>query len=444
MTYDFDRKVVAVLGMARSGMACADVLTALGAQVRLYDQKPAEALGAAVSSARALGIEPKVGGAPVDYDGLDALITSPGVPKTSPVLQDAVARGVPVWSEIEAAYQVALAPILAVTGTNGKTTTAVLLGEMLRAAGRETFVAGNITAGAIAMPLIKAAHEASPEAAIVAEISSFQLEWIEAFRPKIAALLNITPDHGDRQTWEEYVAAKWRIFENQTADDFAVLPSDLSRQHEREMIASRLLVFGGPNMAQSLQVLCPQAQVKLPGSHNVENILAAAAMATAFGVGRYAICKTIETFAGVVHRLEYVATIDGIRFINNSMCTNAAAFQKSLDALPETKVVIAGGVYKGSDLGLIAQAVVGSSVRAVVLIGKSAPEIERALNEAGFPRVFRAGSLPEAVSGARALAETGDAVMLAPACASFDMFRDFEDRGDQFKAAVRKMAEQPG
>ncbi len=174
----------------------------------------------------ALGLTPIVGGAPLDYSGLDYVVTSPGVRKDAPVLQNAVAAGVPVLGEIEAAYRIARAPILAITGTNGKTTTTVLLGEMLKAAGIETYIAGNIAAGDIAMPLIKAAFLAPPEAAIVAEISSFQLEWISTFRPKVAALLNITPDHGDRQTWEEYVAAKWRIFENQTEDDFAVVRDD--------------------------------------------------------------------------------------------------------------------------------------------------------------------------------------------------------------------------
>ena len=216
MHTEFENKTVAVLGLARSGLACAEVLTQLGARVRLYDAKPADQLEYAIAAANALGLTPRVGDVPVNYGELDYLITSPGVRKDAPVLQEAVAAGVPVLGEIEAAYRIARAPILAITGTNGKTTTTVLLGEMLKAAGIETYIAGNIAAGDLAMPLIKAAYLAGPDAAIVAEISSFQLEWISTFRPKVAALLNITPDHGDRQTWEEYVAAKWRIFENQT------------------------------------------------------------------------------------------------------------------------------------------------------------------------------------------------------------------------------------
>jgi len=437
---EFDGKTVAVIGLARSGLACAEALTQLGARVRLYDGKPAEQLTAAIEAARALGIEPGVGDAPVDYGELDYLITSPGVPKGAPVLQEAVARGVPVLGEIEAAYRIAQAPILAITGTNGKTTTTVLLGEMLKAAGIETYVAGNIAAGDIAMPLIKAAHMAAPDAAIVAEISSFQLEWISTFRPKVAALLNITLDHGDRQTWDEYVTAKWRLFENQTRDDFAVLHNDLKQDAQRERLAAKLLVFGGQSTDDSLRALCPQAEIKLPGAHNRENVLAAAAMATAFGVGRQAICRVAGTFTGVVHRLEYVATIGGVRYVNNSMCTNIAAFEKSLGALPEPKIVVAGGVFKGDDLAPIARAVQENNVKALVLIGQSAPDFEQAVRDIGYSAVERATTIVDAVKTAQSLAAPGDTVLLAPACASFDMFRDFEDRGDQFKAAVKALS----
>ena len=452
---------MAVLGLARSGLACAEVLTALGAHVRLYDSKPADALLPAIAQARKLGIEPVVGGAPVAYDGLDYLITSPGVPKRAPVLTEAVARGVPVIGEIEAAYRIARAPILAITGTNGKTTTTVLLGEMLRAAGFETYIGGNVAAGEIAMPLITAAYLAGPDAAIVAEISSFQLEWIDTFRPKVAALLNITPDHADRQTWDEYVAAKWRIFENQTAEDFAVLSNDFLQWPQRGGVKSFIWEYGcdesdefmvysfGENIivdAQELEYeLCKLSEIKLPGKHNVENIMAAAAMATAFGVGVEPIRQVATTFTGVVHRLEYVATLDGVRYINNSMCTNVVAFEKSLAALPEPKVVIAGGVFKGDigELSAIAQSVQDSNVRSLVLIGRSAVQMEAAARDAGYQSVHHAAGLAEAVGLARTLAKPGDTVLLAPACASFDMFRDFEDRGDQFKAAVRRLAETP-
>ncbi len=476
---EFAHKTVAVVGLARSGVACARVLTELGATVQVYDSKPESALDPVhVAAARALGVELRLGGVPVDYVELDYLITSPGVPKSAPVLQDAVAAGVPVLGEIEAAYRVARAPILAITGTNGKTTTTVLLGEMLRAAGIETFVAGNIAAGEIALPLIEAAHKAPAGAAIVAEISSFQLEWVTTFRPKVAALLNITPDHQDRQTWDEYVAAKWRIFAFQGADGFAVLNwtllkdkhlahaidpnvtwftvvgpganvhlGDLGEEYtvycshrEDDVVLIRFGWFesdGKTFHAQEDTCLCNASEVKLPGAHNLDNICAAAAMATAFGVGVEPIQRVATTFTGVVHRLEYVDTVDGARYVNNSMCTNAAAFARSLEALPEPKVVIAGGVWKGGALAPLVDAVKDNNTRAVVLIGKSAGEMEAALRGAGYANVVNAGTLATAVSEARRLAQVGDTVLLAPACASFDQFRDFEDRGEQFKALVR-------
>jgi len=464
---EFANKTVAVVGLARSGLACCEVLTALGARVIPYDGKPADQIAEAVAEVEALGLTPITGGAPLDYGALDYLVTSPGVRRDAPVLQNAVAAGVPVLGEIEAAYRITRAPILAITGTNGKTTTTVLLGEMLRAAEIETFIAGNIAAGDLAMPLIKAAHLAPPEAAIIAEISSFQLEWISTFRPKVAALLNISPDHGDRQTWEEYVAAKWRIFENQDNGQEAVVHKDLFINPDYgsyfdEMIAriwsfgpnvvdncsawrdeEALYVAGKPEFTNWLNQspeICKISEVNLPGQHNRDNILAAAAMATAFGVGIEPIRQVATTFTGVVHRLEYVGTSGGVRYINNSMCTNAAAFEKSLEALPEPKVVIAGGVFKGGDVATLASAVVGNNVRALVLIGRSAPEIDTACRAAGYDNIHRAETLGDAVAQAAALAQAGDAVLLAPACASFDMFRDFEDRGDQFKAAVQDLS----
>ncbi len=491
MQTEFQNKTVAVVGLARSGRACCDVLTRLGATVIPWDSKPAADLTEAVAELAALRLTPLTGGAVLDYAALDYVVTSPGVRKDAAVLQGAVAAGVPVLGEIEAAYRIARAPILAITGTNGKTTTTVLLAEMLKAAGIQTYIAGNIAAGDIALPLIRAAYEAPAEAAIVAEISSFQLEWVSTFRPKVAALLNITPDHGDRQTWEEYVAAKWRIFEFQTADDVAVsnanLPSDASAINDhmdgfmtnaeviwwsfdaepQEWNCDRSVWMGGTTIyvspsqeastttyATPMQVdgkeikgevilspptaeLCQVADIKLPGAHNLENIMAAAAMATAFGVGVEPIRQVVTTFTGVVHRLEYVGTMDGVKYVNNSMCTNADAFDKSLAALPEPKVVIAGGVFKGGDVGQLGKSVAAHNVRALVLIGRSAPEIDAAALAAGFTDTHRAGTLAEAVAMATGLAQPGDTVLLAPACASFDMFRDFEDRGDQFKELVR-------
>ncbi len=429
MTTEFSGKTVGVVGLARSGVACAQVLTRLGAQVRVYDGSPEHKLNAGhVAAVRALGIEPCFGDAPIDYSDLDYLVTSPGVRKSAPILQRAARANVPVLGEIEAAYRIARAPILAITGTNGKTTTTVLLGEMLRAAGMTTYIAGNIAAGDIAMPLIQAAFDAGEDAAIVAEISSFQLEWTSTFRPKVAALLNITPDHADRQTWDEYVDAKWRLFAHQGAGDWAILPLALSTDARAAGLSVVSFSASDPF----------PGEIALPGTHNKENVLAAAAMARAFGVSEQSIQQVAAEFKGVVHRLETVDTINGVRFVNNSMCTNTAAFERSLEALPEPKVVIAGGVFKGGadEMAQIAQSVVRHNVRALVLIGKSAPALEDAARAAGFANITQAPTLAQAVAEARRLAQPGDTVLLAPACASFDMFRDFEDRGMQFKEAV--------
>ena len=456
MNTEFNNKTIAVVGLARSGLACCDVLTKLGAHVVPYDGKPAASLTDAIAHLSTLGLTPLTGGAALDYSKLDYVITSPGVRKDAAVLQDAVKAGVPVLGEIEAAYRIARAPILAITGTNGKTTTTLLLGEMLKAAGIKTYIAGNIAAGDIALPLIQAAFDAPPEAAIVAEISSFQLEWISTFRPKVAALLNISPDHSDRQSWEEYVAAKWRIFENQTEDDFTVIGASLASASQENLLCAVQWGFGHPcfqeqrvttngvdihidfNLSDEVDYayICKVDEIKLPGAHNLENIMAAAAMATAFGIGIEPIRQVATTFTGVVHRLEYVETIAGVKYVNNSMCTNADAFAKSLEALPEPKVVIAGGVFKGGDVTTLADAVVQNNVKALVLIGRSAPQIEAAARAAGYKAIHQAGTLADAVTTAAGLAQPGDTVLLAPACASFDMFQDFEDRGDQFKAAV--------
>jgi UDP-N-acetylmuramoylalanine--D-glutamate ligase len=467
MAYDFTNKRVAVIGMARSGLAAAEVLAERDAKVTLYDSKPAEELGEALDRAKKAGIAAVAAANSVGE--ADLVVTSPGVRKSAPILQDALSRNIPIWGEIEAAYRIASAPILAITGTNGKTTTTILVGEMMKAAGYETYIAGNIAAGEIALPLIKAAHVASESAVIVAEISSFQLEWIDQFRPRVAALLNITSDHLDRQSWDEYVAAKWRIFENLTKDDAAVLGETVFRGEEyRDQVQelkrrTQIWAFGSDNSDDQLSswftntyvcvdsshagvnvgidLVCRLSEVKLPGQHNLENICAAAAMATAFGIEVEPIREVATAFTGVVHRLEYVATISGVRYINNSMCTNNAAYARSLEAVPEPKIVLTGGVYKGGDIAPLADAVAKNNVRTLVLFGKSSREIEDAGRRQGYESIRLVETLADAVEVASREAKPGDAVILNPGCASFDQFRDFEDRGDKFKELVNKLAE---
>ena len=339
---EFENAKIAVVGLGRSGLACAEVLTALGATVRIYDSKPPVQIAAGIEAAAKFGAGVYAADEPIDLAWVDIVVTSPGVPKSSPQLQRAVDARVRVIGEIEAAYRIAKAPIVGITGTNGKTTTTVLVGEMLRAAGRNAFVGGNIAAGDIALPLIKAAHEAAMDDIIVAEISTFQLEWIDRFQPKVGAILNITPDHADRQTWDEYVAAKWRMFENQTADDLAVISDDLAVDPHAAAVRSKIARFGPSEAVDIVESILPVSEVKLPGRHNLDNLAAAILMVRAFDVDDAAVAQVAREFGGVVHRLETVLSIDGVRYINNSMCTNVDAFDKSLAALPEPKVVIMG------------------------------------------------------------------------------------------------------
>ena len=452
----YSGKNVAVIGMARTGMAVAEVLRGLGANVTLYDRKPESELTDAVAQASRLGVSARVGSDEVNLNGADMVIPSPGVARSAPSLVEAVRRGVEIVSEIEVAYQLSPAPIVAVTGTNGKTTTTVLIGLMLRADGRDTFIAGNVVAGDIRMPLITATSRAKKDSVIVAEISSFQLEWIRTFKPKVAALLNIGSDHMDRYaSLEEYAEAKANIFRNQQPDDFTVVNADhpfvmklagaaaskivgFSRVRELDegafVRANEIIVRLGGRETR----ICRLDEIRVPGDFNVENILAASLAAMAIGARPEAIAEAIRAFRGVEHRLEVVAEIDGVEYINNSMCTNVDAVVNSIQAIKRPVVVIAGGKDKGtSDWAPFAD-VVKQRVKSLVLVGESAPVLEAAVRKTGYASITNASSMKEAVEAAREEAVSGDTILLAPGCASFDMFRGFEERGEVFKALVRE------
>lgn len=455
-------------------MAVAEVMSGLGATVALYDRKPASELTEALESARAFGVEARPETEDIDLANTDLLVTSPGVPISHPAFSEAKRRGIEVISEIELAYRIAKAPIIAITGTNGKTTTTVLTGRMLMADGRETYIAGNVLAGDIKLPLITAAANASPDGVIVAEISTFQLEWISTFRPKIAALLNVTSDHMDRHTSvEEYAGLKARIFENQTPGDFSIVNAENAftaglAQHGYASVGSsprsitvrgHLLSFArlselgegafvrGNDLVVRLNgretVVCTRSDIQIPGEHNVENVLAASLAAAAFGAKPESIRQAVREFAGVEHRLEPVATVEGVRYINNSMCTNVDAAVRSVEAIEGPQIVIAGGKDKGSDYTALAEAF-KRRAKHVVLIGADAGLIESAARKAGYEKTTHAESMQDAVDKARALAEAGDTVVLTPACASFDMFRSFEHRGQVFKDIVKDYAGKAG
>jgi len=395
------------------------------------------------------------------------------VPKTAAALQEAVRRGIPVWSEIELACRLTDAPIVAVTGTNGKTTTTLLIAAMLEAAGRNALVAGNVSADEIKRTLVDAAFatsrtaDAGPQDAIlVAEISSFQLEWVEQFAPRVGVLTNITPDHLNRHAdFEEYARTKARLFAAQGPEDWAVIGYDNPaaraigqlplRARRCWFTKSACRTFGpapGPAawleddvLTVGLEAGAPVAILRraempaaLPGLHSVENVLAAAAAARAMGAPAGAIAEAVRRFAGVAHRMERVAEVGGVLYINNSMCTNVAAAVCSLAAMDRPTILIAGGADKDLDFAPLVPTL-RARAKHVVLIGSVAEKMEKTFTAGGYTALSRAGSLEEAVRKARDLARPGEAVLLAPACASFDMFADFEARGVAFRQAVHQL-----
>lgn len=446
---------VLVVGAGKSGQAAAKVLFSLGAEVTLTDLKPAASLNLD-------GLPPRVkvvaGRYPaVRPGGYDLVVTSPGVPLTEAPLQEAVAAGIPVWSEIELAYRLARQPMVAVTGTNGKTTTTALIGQMFRDAGHKAIVAGNI-----GVPLVAEVLDAAQEAVLVVEVSSFQLETVHTFAPKVAVILNITPDHLDRHgDLNSYRAAKARIFARQKPEDWAVLNFDdplvrslgaqvpgrviyFSTRHE---LGEGVFIAGGMViLARSGECLplLPVAELSLRGRHNWENCLAAMAAAWAFGLPATSLAHTLRTFPGVPHRLEPVATIDGVTYINDSKGTNPEATMRALEAFSEPIVLIAGGRNKGASFDALAEKMRGK-VRHLILLGEAAPLLEEAAKAAGVGEISRVPDMAAAVARARAVASPGDVVLLSPACASWDMFTNYEERGEVFKDLVRRQAErQPG
>ncbi len=389
-------KRAVVLGLARSGQAAAALLERNGIEVVRVD--------------RTLGNDADTG----LLDGADVLVKSPGVPRDNPLVR---AARIPIWSEVELGYRLLGNPILGVTGTNGKTTTSEWLGAIFRAAGREVAVAGNVGRALSAV-------DAPPDAWIVCELSSFQLEDVHEFRPRIAVLLNLEPDHLDRHgTFEDYRAAKLRIFENQTAEDTAVLPRGFGDVPGR---ARRVWFAAGDPLP---------AEPGLPGEHNRENAAAATAAARAAEIPDDAIAAALRSFPGVEHRLEAVAEIGGVRYVNDSKATNTAAARRAIGAYDVPLHVILGGSSKGEPFDELARELHGRAY----LIGETADDLAEALDRAGAP-YLRCGDLAAAVAAAAREAAPGEVVLLSPACASYDQFRDFEQRGEEFRRLVQNLS----
>jgi UDP-N-acetylmuramoylalanine--D-glutamate ligase len=444
-------KTVSVVGLAKSGVAAARLVRRLGGRVLASDSSPLESLSAEARGLPGEGCALWAGGHPDEaFHGADLVVVSPGVPLELPALAAARARGVLVIGELELAWRVMEADVIAITGTNGKTTTTALTGELLRTQVRPVLVGGNI-----GTPLAEHALEFPGDGIVVAETSSFQLDTTDRFRPRVGAILNITPDHLDRHgTFERYVDAKARMLANQTPTDCAVLNADDpvtaglgSRARGRVIWFSRLttlshgvFIYDGWIVAKlngSTERICPVSDITLRGQHNVENVLAATACALWTGMAPSAIRRGIAAFRGVAHRIERVHDDRGVVYYNDSKGTNVDSTIKALESFSEPVILIAGGKGKGQDFGPLAHAA-GGRVRHAVLIGQDRAQIAAALAAAGVPSES-AESMEEAVRRAREAARVGDVVLLSPACASFDMFRNFEHRGDVFKSVVRAL-----
>lgn len=445
----FANKRVLVVGGGLSGQAVAEFLVVKGAQVTLTDSRDREKLGAVAQRLENQGVTLALGAYPlVSKENYDLVVMSPGVPLTVAPAVQAQATDIPILGELELAYTFAQAPIVAITGTNGKTTTTTLVGEMFRDAGYKSLVGGNI-----GLPLVSEIENYSPEDVVVAEVSSFQLETTHTFAPKVAVILNMTPDHLDRHgSMEAYIDAKARIFAHQKQDDVTVLNYDdpitrelaqhcpagvifFSRQHILEkgsFIQNGKIVVADEH---GIHEVVGVESLKIPGNHNLENALAATAAGFYMGLPPEKLAQTLSTFAGVAHRLEYVATINGVDYINDSKGTNPDAAMKALDAYQVPIVLLAGGKNKGVSFADFA-AKIQEKVRVLITLGVHGYQIEEAAREQGFTNIHPAKDYQEAVKLAHQLAKPGEVVLLSPACTSWDMFKNFEERGELFKRLV--------
>ena len=443
---DLEGKKILVIGLARTGRECVRFLAQRGARVLVSDRREEKDLKAEIESLAGFTVDYRLGGEDAGWlDGVDCVIPSPGVAAENLLLERAVARGIPVLSEVELACRFFAAPLAAITGTNGKSTTTTMIGEMMRASGRKVFLGGNLGA-----PFIGALAQDWDWG--VVEISSFQLEWIGEFRPRIAVLLNVTEDHLDRyRKFADYCAAKERIFQAQTGDDVAILNrGDPLVWEMRQRVRARVISFGFDAVPAGVFATAGEIvwrggekedrfslrETKLQGVHNLENMMAAVAAAKCAGIDNAFIQQTLEKFPGLEHRLEMVRDKDGVRYFNDSKGTNVGAVAKSLASFTAPVILLAGGVDKGGDYAPLADGI-KQKVRRLVLFGQAKEIIARALG--ALTETVIVEDLQAAVRDAAAHARAGDVVLLSPACSSFDQFRNYAERGKVFKNLVQQL-----
>ncbi|MGT2716092.1 UDP-N-acetylmuramoyl-L-alanine--D-glutamate ligase [Streptococcus respiraculi] len=442
----FENKKVLVLGLAKSGEAAARLLDRLGAIVTVNDGKPFEENPTAQALLEA-GIRVICGSHPLELldEDFALLVKNPGIRYDNPMVEKALQKGIPVWTEVELAYLISEAPIIGITGSNGKTTTTTMIAEVLNQGQRPAKLCGNI-----GFPASSVAQEATKEDVLVMELSSFQLMGTETFRPHIAVITNLMPTHIDYHgSFEEYVAAKWRIQEEMTADDMVILnmnqeiAASLASKTKAQVIpiSTQETVDGAYLLDGQLyfkgERIMAASEIGVPGSHNVENALATIAVAKIMGVDNQAIQEALSTFGGVKHRLQHAGQLEGVTFYNDSKSTNILATQKALSGFDNSKVIlIAGGLDRGNEFDELVPDLVG--LKHMVVLGESAPRVKRAADKAGVSYID-AQDVADATRKAYQLATAGNIVLLSPANASWDMYANFEVRGDSFLKTIEEL-----
>ena len=444
----FANKKVLVLGLAKSGESAARLLDKLGAIVTVNDGKPFEENPAAQSLLEE-GIKVVTGGHPLELldEDFEWMVKNPGIPYNNPMVMRALEKKIPVITEVELAYLISDAPIIGITGSNGKTTTTTMIAEVLTAGGQNGLLSGNI-----GFPASQVAQDAGETDTLVMELSSFQLMGIEAFHPEIAVITNLMPTHLDYHgSFEEYVAAKWNIQKNMTASDYVVLNfnQDLAKELAKKT-AAKVLPFSTQEQVDGAyldgdvltfrgEAIMKASELGVPGSHNVENALATIAVAKLRGIDNQVIRETLAHFGGVKHRLQYVGEINQVKFYNDSKSTNILATQKALSGFDNSKVIlIAGGLDRGNEFDELVPDIKG--LKKMVILGESAARVKRAADQAEVS-YLDASDVRDATRKAFSVAEPGDVVLLSPANASWDMYKNFEVRGDEFLAVFKELKE---
>ena len=444
----FANKKVLVLGLAKSGESAARLLDKLGAIVTVNDGKPFEENPAAQSLLEE-GIKVVTGGHPLELldEDFEWMVKNPGIPYNNPMVMRALEKQIPVITEVELAYLISDAPIIGITGSNGKTTTTTMIAEVLTAGGQNGLLSGNI-----GFPASQVAQDAGETDTLVMELSSFQLMGIEAFHPEIAVITNLMPTHLDYHgSFEEYVAAKWNIQKNMTASDYVVLNfnQDLAKELAKKT-AAKVIPFStkekvdgayldGDVLTFRGEAIMTASELGVPGSHNVENALATIAVAKLRGIDNQVIRETLAHFGGVKHRLQYVGEINQVKFYNDSKSTNILATQKALSGFDNSKVIlIAGGLDRGNEFDELVPDIKG--LKKMVILGESAARVKRAADQAEVS-YLDASDVRDATRKAFSVAEPGDIVLLSPANASWDMYKNFEVRGDEFLAVFKELKE---